>query len=436
MNLQIDNINEIEFLRKSLDELCGYGIDIEFYKSKLDTAIVDYESSKKRELDNEFSRLDGKMVADLENSAEVSLCLELEKLSNSLVWYMLFLDLMHVTDDWNLEVKINDVFSRIYNKLDKVLECFVSIDLQKKVISRYYDLVLKKLLIDYENNSCEHIDEFDNLGKNVYLTDSVNRYFRYNNIWVDGRIDSYSLRKVIDKINDRKDDIDKVLPISRSNMIDCNKFNFFEQYNCSFEDISWLGDDYELIKKIIDVVGIENIKYRDLSYCNLEGIDLSKVNFTGVYIKATILKNTGARIDPQKVCDKDLRYCDLEGIDLGDVDFTEIKISGTNLKNTGAKIDPQKVFDNDMHYCDFFGCFLINNFSGYSDLIFSFYLNGAIIVDSFDDIPMIKRLIKRGEYHQNVKLNGLDDLYMIEGQLVNMKEEEMKNSKYYKSLKK
>ena len=77
---------------------------------------------------------------------------------------------------------------------------------------------------------------------------------------------------------------------------------------------------------------------RDFTNVNVSGLDLRDIDIT-----KTIF-------DPQKVKDKNIKACNLEGLDLSKYDFTGVDIVGANLKDTGAVINPQKIKDKDLSF--------------------------------------------------------------------------------------
>ena len=101
--------------------------------------------------------------------------------------------------------------------------------------------------------------------------------------------------------------------------------------NNKFSDLSWLGNAKN---DVIKIVGIRAVCQKNLSDADFEGVNLSDVDFTGVAIIGANLKNTNAKIDPQKVWGRTLRDGNFEGLDFSEASFTGVIIDGANLKNS------------------------------------------------------------------------------------------------------
>lgn len=192
-SIQLENINKIKYLKSVLDRVSSYGIDVSSYFDELNTIIDDYEDDKKIELDKDDDKINLTMYSD----PKFDLCAKLELFSVKIDWCILFLSLIDSTDSWNLDVNIDEVFSLVYNKIDSILENISDVDIQEKIVIRYYDLVLKKILKDYDNKVYEYLDEYNDIDKYVYLMDSVKRYLESKNIVLEDRISSYSLEDII-----------------------------------------------------------------------------------------------------------------------------------------------------------------------------------------------------------------------------------------------
>ena len=171
-SIQLENINKIKYLKSVLDRVSSYGIDVSSYFDELNTIIDDYEDDKKIELDKDDDKINLTMYSD----PKFDLGAKLELFSVKIDWCILFLSLIDSTDSWNLDVNIDEVFSLVYNKIDSILENISDVDIQEKIVIRYYDLVLKKILKDYENKVYEYLNEYNDIDKYVYLMDSIKRY--------------------------------------------------------------------------------------------------------------------------------------------------------------------------------------------------------------------------------------------------------------------
>jgi uncharacterized protein YjbI with pentapeptide repeats len=371
-SMVMDNINNIEYLSKVLDDLIGYGIDVSKYRDELDGIVSKYESDKKKKVEVDNKRLEGEIYLNIYSDCEMELFTELAKLEFDLKEYINILDLMRITDDWDLDKDIDNIFYRLDNNMDNLLENIYSIDVRKIIISKYYDLLLMKIIKDYKEGIYGLLDKYDNndveFSRNVYLQDSIKRYIACNNIDFTGDISNYNLRDIVDKVCNNDKDKNKLL-VSYNEIVvrENNNISFLEKiknnlllYQCKIT-FRWLGnvDRLELRKRF--------------------GCDDGDFSFL------------------DKLKDKDLFGLDLEGIDLSSVDFTDAFITYTNLKNTRARINPQKVRDKTMFMTNVEGCYVLNNFEGYKEENIS-NLDGAILVDNFEKIDEIEK-----------KLFNLDD---------------------------
>ena len=199
-SIQLENINKIKYLKSVLDRVSSYGIDVSSYFDELNTIIDNYEDDKKIELDKD----DDKINLIMDSDPEFGLGVKLEVFSIKIGWCILFISFMDVTDSWNLDVNVDEVFSLVYNKIDSILENISDVDIQEKIVIRYYDLVLKKILKDYENKVYEYLDEYNDIDKYVYLMDSIKRYLESKNIVLEDSISSYNLEDIIKKVYNGK----------------------------------------------------------------------------------------------------------------------------------------------------------------------------------------------------------------------------------------
>ena len=199
-SIQLENINKIKYLKSVLDRVSSYGIDVSSYFDELNTIIDNYEDDKKIELSKEYDKINLTMDSD----PEFDLGVKLEVFSIKINWCILFISFMDVTDSWNLDVNVDEVFSLVYNKIDSILENISDVDIQEKIVIRYYDLVLKKILKDYDNKVYEYLDEYNGIDKYVYLMDSIKRYLESKNIVLEDSISSYNLEDIIKKVYNGK----------------------------------------------------------------------------------------------------------------------------------------------------------------------------------------------------------------------------------------
>ena len=526
-SIQLENINKIKYLKSVLDRVSSYGIDVSSYFNELNTIIDDYEDDKKIELDKE----DDKIKLTMDSEPEFDLGVELEVFSVKIDWCILVLSLIDSTDSWNLDVNIDKVFFSVYNKIDNILEYISDVDIQEKIVIRYYDLVLKKILKDYDNKVYEYLDEYNDIDKYVYLMDSIKRYLESKNIVLEDSINSYNLEDIIKKVYNGKsskkekslesieDSTKKDIVIvddKKTSVVKVNNNSFFDNVRNFWmnkfyyiKSLSELGDvdinnevdmgvlilndifniDRDFIKKFIEdnqddfsnisyVFNIRNfymIKNEDNVDAILEDLidkdDKCKIlNFIGKLLLIeifTLRKNDEIEINDSienKVIDfswignistlinilnvislnsKDIFDDSLYNmdsligiisnkyfgdfdiydsfsffeIDLSAVDFSGANFGSIDLKNTKARIDPQKT---NIGRAALQGCYVINNFKGREIEIGIFRdyhviytigncrLNGAILVDSFDEIEELERKLE----------HGIDDRFIFDWDLV------------------
>ena len=275
-SIQLENINKIKYLKSVLDRVSSYGIDVSSYFDELNTIIDDYEDDKKIELDKDDDKINLTMYSD----PKFDLCAKLELFSVKIDWCILFLSLIDSTDSWNLDVNIDEVFSLVYNKIDSILENISDVDIQEKIVIRYYDLVLKKILKDYDNKVYEYLDEYNDIDKYVYLMDSIKRYLESKNIVIEDSISNYNLDDIIKKVYNSKnskkekslesiEDSSKkdivIVDDKRNSDVEVNNYiSFYKCYNF-------------FINKIYNLMRFEekksNRKLLNLIYNNIEEID-------------------------------------------------------------------------------------------------------------------------------------------------------------------
>ena len=94
-SIQLENINEIRYLRNVLERVSSYGIDVSSYLNELNMIIDDYEYNKKVKLDVDDDEIN--LVFD-NNSLEIDLSVKLEMFSVKIDWCILVLSLIDSTD--------------------------------------------------------------------------------------------------------------------------------------------------------------------------------------------------------------------------------------------------------------------------------------------------------------------------------------------------
>lgn len=408
--IQMENINEINYLKSVLDRTKVYGIDVSNYYNELDTIIGNYEKHKKSELNIPEDKLH--LTVDIDSEHELSI--NLNFLSIKLNWCTLFLSLIDVTENWDLDINIDETFDAVYNNVENILEYIYDVDIQEKVIIKYYDLILKKILKDYKDNKYDYLEEYNNLKKNSYLKDSVMRFLKNKNIIFDKNINCYNLKDIIERVyvtdnkeeividEEFKNDIVEVNDVSGVNNLLFSIKNFYNtiinnkqgivlknigslkrkkkilNYFCKnylikrfgltkdyFEeenvDFSYFGNFYTM-KKVVDKIYEYESKDRIIS-----SLDQDSLNSYTIY----------------RIIYKNFSYIDFKGLNLSSIDFTDVNIFNSDLSGTKARIDPQRV--DDIKWCYLEGCYVINDFNGYSNDRMPILL-GTILVNSFEEV--------------------------------------------------
>ena len=126
--IQMENINEINYLKSVLDRTKVYGIDVSNYYNELDTIIGNYEKHKKSELNIPKDKLH----LTVNVNSEYELSINLNFLSIKLNWCTLFLSLIDVTENWDLDINIDETFDAVYNNVENILEYIYDVDIQEK----------------------------------------------------------------------------------------------------------------------------------------------------------------------------------------------------------------------------------------------------------------------------------------------------------------
>lgn len=423
-------------------------------------------------------------------SAERKLLKELSILERfELEDYILFLDLMHSTNNWDLDKNIDDIFQKISNR-QYFIDNFYSLNIQKLIIEKYHMLLLKKILIDYKNNDTKYLHTYKNLRNFPHLETTLRNYLIMNQLTTKIDLEEYdynleeiikATEKILNKIYKNKNSnkckfirkrislFNRFLPkIDKSTVIrdeissifanklsknslkkvlktiifhNTKKSNINENETVK-QPTSKEFYSYDLANnnhdnKIVNDCKLKDnnielkrqiIKNKDISEQNLEGIDISNINFDKVVMYETNLKNTNANIDPQKIDLKMLSKCNLENLDLSTKNFDDVYLTGSNLKNTRARINPQTIKNKNLSNCILEGCYIINNFIGYSEKNMP-NLNGAILVNNFDEIDKIteNNIIDFNKYYTKQYEDNLVYIY-------NKKYDDNKNKTYKKKI--
>lgn len=524
-SIQIENIKEIDYLKSILDRIKAYGIDVSNYYNELDTIIDNYEKHKKSELNIPEDKLHLTVNVDI----KYELSINLNFLHNKLNWCTLFLSLMDITENWDLDISIDETFYSIYNNVENILEYIYDVDIQEKVVIKYYDLILKKILKDYKDNKYDYLEEYNNLKENNYLKNSVMRFLENKNIIFDGNINCYSLKEIIEKVylphinktmgndtgeNKEKNYVtEKNLSVSnnpketkiegkktKNHKININnyfldnirkkyfniigmlilnnilnfdyynnnddyyynkdgleftyeyKINYFEEqlkilYKFSYvftirnyyktkQNIDSILNDFDNQddkNEFLNIIGLMiSLKYFDVSDLRDFFYKAKRIDFSFLGNISTIrdvlpiiykiwLKKQNCLtsqnlkyynpLDP--IYDKNFSYIDFKGIDLSSVDFTDVELEKTILTNTKAKLDPKRTRFS-FASCNLEGCYILNNFD-YRPISWITGLagfDGAILVDSFDEISDLEEKLKL----------GIDERFIFNNKLVSYSE--------------
>ncbi len=364
--LQIDNLNKIKWFRDMFLEFKDYDIDVSSYCDELSLCIEKYENHKNREEENREALL------SINGNSEMQLSVDLSSLEFDFQSHILFLDLMHATKTWDYHEDIDEVFDKLHEVVDhKLVEKFSSISTQELIVHKYYDLVFKKIMREYNKENYEYLEQYRHLEKYPYLRDSITYYLEkhYPRLLSDPiELEKVLQNIVCDDYTDIEvvDNHEEVVEVSKPFMIRVKEYfktrkmvreateEFVLQREFKYR-VDFEGEDLSLVCfDKMSVAGLnlrgtnahinpQKVQEKSLFHCNFEGLDFSKVDFTDCFIKGISLEGTNAHIDPQRVYNKDLSGCDLEGLDLSDASFENTIIKFANLKNTNASIDPQLV---------------------------------------------------------------------------------------------
>lgn len=418
--IQMENINEINYLKSVLDRTKVYGIDVSNYYNELDTIIGNYEKHKKSELNIPEDKLH--LTVDIDSEHELSI--NLNFLSIKLNWCTLFLSLIDVTENWDLDINIDETFDAVYNNVENILEYIYDVDIQEKVIIKYYDLILKKILKDYKDNKYDYLEEYNNLKKNSYLKDSVMRFLKNKNIIFDKNINCYNLKDIIERVyvtdnkeeividEEFKNDIVEVNDVSGVNNLLFSIKNFYNAVINNKQGIvlrnnGYLKREKKILNFFIKKYLIKHFRLTD-NYFEEEKVDFSyfgnfytmKKVVDKIYeyesknrIISSLDQDSLNSYTIYRIVNKNFSYIDFKDLNLSSIDFTDVNLFNSDLSGTKARINPQRV-DN-IRWCYLEGCYVINDFNGYSNDRMPILL-GTILVNSFDEIFGLELKLRLG----------------------------------------
>ena len=419
-SIQIENIKEIDYLKSILDRIKAHGIDVSNYYNELDTIIGNYEKHKKSELNIP----EDKLHLTLNVNSEYELSINLNFLSNKLNWCALFLSLMDATENWNLDINIDETFDAVYNNVENILEYIYDVEIQEKVIIKYYDLILKKILKDYKDNKYDYLEEYNDLKKNNHLKNSVMRFLENKNIIFDKNINCYNLRDIIERVyvtdnkeeividEEFKNDIVEVDDVSGVNNLLFSIKNFYNAVINNKQGIvlrnnGYLKREKKILNFFIKKYLIKHFRLTD-NYFEEEKVDFSyfgnfytmKKVVDKIYeyesknrIISSLDQDSLNSYTIYRIINKNFSYIDFKGLNLSSIDFTDVNLFNSDLSGTKARIDPQRV--NNIKWCYLEGCYVINDFNGYSNDRMPILLN-TILVNSFDEILGLEIKLRLG----------------------------------------
>ena len=128
-------------------------------------------------------------------------------------------------------------------------------------------------------------------------------------------------------------------------------YNEYRYINRDFSEFDLTDSSNPAVQKLKEEIKRLIYKEKRLSYIKIPGLDLSDIPveaFQDVIIESADLKNCKIRFNPQLLPPQDMYGCyeerrlvevNLEGNDLSGMNFTEINIESTNLTDTGAVIE-------------------------------------------------------------------------------------------------
>lgn len=404
---QVENINLIAYLENVLREIRDYHIDVTYYEEELKQAISCYEEAKEKERRKDI-RLGTSL--GLTSDYELDLNLRLSHIENNLVDYILFLDLIHSTENWKIDFEIDDLFYKVSSRFDSFLESFSTIDIQKLILIRYHDLLLKKIWKDYQSDDFDYVDKYNDLKKYPYLVDSIERFLNSDDVQfsLDGDIVCYDLRTILDRVYRFLNPIQEIVEVEDNSHSLANYDNSFvpfwrriligiRNYVMAYFDSEKVLENSDKMKNRINM----NSKFMiDLmNRCDrLDKKHIVQRMYPGVDISwlGDVADEVIERVGIEWVKNKNLSFQDCRGLDLSSVDFTGVSIGGANLRNTGARIDPQRYMSERIFLkrAILKGCYVLNKFDGYEKENMP-DLDGAILVDSFDEIEKFEKQVKK-----------------------------------------
>ncbi len=345
MIIQKENIKMIHFLETLLIKMKHYGLDAQSYELQFSKYCKEYE--QKRNQKNSKS-----IHLELEPDYEKKLFLELSELQENLFYPILLIRLMEDTKNWNINISY-DTFDTIERRLPEILKLYASLNTQEEIIQRYYHYLLKKIIYDYQNDK-ETYQNYPDLINDSFFINSLTSFLEEKQMKLEQPISNYEIETILKIITHKeiqmieeepKEETERSLFLMKllKQMVENQK-----------EPLTYLGQKKE---EIIAKIGLKKAKRKDFREENLEGMDLSSVDFSDILLYRTNLRNTHANINPENIRNAEMKYCNLEGLNLLGLDFSKINVQGTNLNQTGAYLDFTKNKEN-LENTYYEGCFI------------------------------------------------------------------------------
>ena len=396
MDLSVKNLNNINYLKNVFKDLKKYQINCDSHEQEFNNIINNYELNKQKQIYEDLQEQENNengipnLKFKTNNNLELELNNNLENLKEHLKEEVLLIELMNATNDWNLNIDIDELFYAI-NKKD-IFKKFANLELQQLFISRYHDLLLKKIIIDYQLGDETYLKKYENLEAMPLLNNSIKKFCEYNGITLTN---TYDLKIILDEILDffkNKDIINDnteimevnktfLMPILPSQnifyILKNNYRKYLEQirnkliieknytYSKNEQDkmeynpkLKYLGDRAIYVLRII---GKKRGEKKDFRYADFSEIFIDDIDFTDVkVVGATFSKYTCNRFkNLDKVYNKDLSNVNLKKNQLDNINFDGFTINGANLAYTNAVIDIRTLKSKNILKTILDGCFII-----------------------------------------------------------------------------
>lgn len=180
MDLSVKNLNNINYLKNVFKDLKKYQINCDSHEEEFNNIINNYELNKQKQIYEDLQEQENNengipnLKFKTNNNLELELNNNLENLKEHLKEEILLIELMNATNDWNLNIDIDELFYAI-NKKD-FFKKFANLELQQLIISRYHDLLLKKIIIDYQLKDETYLKKYENLEAMPLLNNSIKNF--------------------------------------------------------------------------------------------------------------------------------------------------------------------------------------------------------------------------------------------------------------------